>query len=127
MDCQTLRNQLLAGDAGSAAEAEHLAACEPCADFSRRLEAVRRHLRAPSPAAIAPPPGFATRVVARLPRSPEVLGWAALRALPAALLLALVLAWMSWVEPPSMDVLLSSEPSPDLLLTMGTLSPEVHP
>jgi hypothetical protein len=127
MDCQTLRNQLLAGDAESVARAEHLSSCVACAEFARRLEGVRRHLRAPSSPDLAPPPGFAARVVAGLPRGPEILGWAALRALPAALLLAFVLAWMSWVEPPSMDVLLSSEPSTDLLLTMGTLSPEVHP
>lgn len=127
MDCQTLRNQLLAGDAESTARAEHLSACAACADFARRLEGVRRHLRAPAPPGFAPHPGFAARVVARLPRSPEILGWAALRALPAALLLTFVLAWMSSAEPPSMDVLLSSEPSTDLLLTMGTLSPETHP
>ena len=46
---------------------------------------------------VEPDAGFADRVAARLKRDPaEMLGWAALRLLPASLLLALVLGWVSF-------------------------------
>jgi hypothetical protein len=125
MDCASVREALLRGrlseqDAGVAA---HLEACAPCARIARRIAAVRERLRAPA-VPVEPDPGFPLRVVARLPQPMEVLGWAALRALPAALLLALALAWVGLSQPPSPANLLAGEPSADLLLTYGTLAPE---
>jgi len=127
MDCKTLRSQMMVGGRESAAWSEHLSVCRSCAAFAARLDAVRLSLRASSGLEIAPDLAFSARVLARLPRGPELLGWAALRALPAALVLALALAWMGSSEPPSVDTLLFAEPSPDLLLTTGALAPEVHP
>jgi len=46
---------------------------------------------------VEPDAGFADRVTSRLRSDPtEVLGWAALRLLPASVLLALVLGWASF-------------------------------
>jgi hypothetical protein len=125
MDCKTLKDQMTAGGQGSPEWATHLSSCRSCAAFAARIAAVRLTLR-DSSSEIASDAAFPARVLARLPRGPELLGWAALRALPAALLLALTLAWMSSFEPPAVDTLLSAEPSADLLLTTGALAPEVH-
>jgi hypothetical protein len=70
-----------------------------------------------------PGPEFARRVVARLPQPAEVLGWAALRALPAALALALALLWLGISQPAPPDHLLTGEASPDHLLTWAVLAP----
>jgi len=133
MNCSELRDRLMSGahaGAGAGANAgpdaggllaEHLAGCPSCSRFAARLAAVRGALR-DRPEGPRPDAGFSLRVRARLPRGSELLGWAALRALPAALALVLALAWMSSSEPPSVETLLSAEPSPDLLLTTGALS-----
>jgi hypothetical protein len=142
MDCGELRDRLLAGvgkgAAGFPAEltgeplpeplARHLATCAACTRFADRLAATRSVLRA-EPAAPAPDPAFSRRVVASLPRTrtSDLLGWAALRALPAALALACALAYISSSEPPSLETFLSNEPSPDLLLTTGALAVEDSP
>lgn len=52
-------------------------------------------------ARVEPDPGFAARVVARLPATPDPLRWAALRLLPAGLGLALLLGLMVWRELPA--------------------------
>lgn len=126
MSCNDLRDRLVAGARVEGDLAEHLPGCPECRAFAERLAAVRGALRQGSPAPL-PDPGFSHRVLARLPKSSEVLGWAALRALPAALVVVLALAWFSASEPPSVDTVLSAEPSPDLLLTAGALSIEDTP
>jgi len=64
-------------------------------DVERRLERARGYFRAHH-AGVEPDAAFAGRVVARLePRTADLLGWAALRLLPATLALVLVLAWFS--------------------------------
>lgn len=120
MDCGTVRDRLVRGERDAAMDS-HQEACGSCAVFARRLEAAREAFRQPA-AWIEPDPGFASRVAARLPRPAEVLGWAALRALPAALVLALALAWLGLSQPPSADFLLTEDPSLDLLLTYDTLA-----
>jgi hypothetical protein len=47
-------------------------------------------------AGVEPDPGFAARVLARLPaRAPDALGWAAGRLVPVGLALALALGWLA--------------------------------
>lgn len=124
MSCETVRDALLRGSVEDPICTGHLEACRPCADFARRLEEVREALRQPgSPA--EPDPAFAARVVARLPASRNMLGWAALRALPAALALAAALTWIGFQEMPSADQVLTSEPTADALLGPEALAPEL--
>ena len=102
--------------AGEPGMAEHLAGCPACTAFSRRLDAVREALGRHDDRRVIPDEGFARRTVARLPQPAELLGWAALRALPAALALAFVLAWYGLSQPPPLSALLLDEPSGDELL-----------
>jgi len=121
MDHRTVRDRLARGTAG-AEEAAHLEGCPDCAAFARRLELARDVFRSAG-AGIEPDPGFARRVVERLLRPAEVLGWAALRALPAAMALALVLFWLGVSQLQSPAHLLAADADPDLLLTWSALSP----
>lgn len=126
MRCDEVRTKLVADDAAArAARAElavHLAGCAACRDFSNALDATRLALRERQ-AQVPPPPGFATRVVARLPTSTELLGWAAVRLLPAALVLLLALSGFGLLQPPPPTALLA-EPSPELLLAYTALAAE---
>lgn len=112
----------------------HLASCPDCAAFARRLELARRALAGPRSApAIEPDPYFSARVLARIARPAELIGWAAFRALPAALGLALALAWLGLSSPasppstPPTSPLLAEPPSSEQLLAWSSLSPEVWP
>lgn len=146
-DCRRLREQLcelaapadqgtpaaptaLTGDGAS----RHLASCPDCAAFARRLELARQALAGPRSApAIEPDPYFPARVLARIARPAELIGWAAFRALPAALGLALALAWLGLSTPSSSpptsppSPLLDESPSSEQLLAWSSLSPEVWP
>jgi hypothetical protein len=84
MDCRTVKDRLMRSERDGEAAA-HLDACPECAAFARRLALAREALGEPAaPAdAMEPDASFALRVVQRLPRPAEVLGWAALRSLPA--------------------------------------------
>ena len=145
-DCRRLREQLLcepaapAGHGVPAAPAaltgdgvsRHLASCPDCAAFARRLELARQALAGPRSApAIEPDPYFPARVLARIARPAELIGWAAFRALPAALGLALALAWLGLSAPapsaPPPSPLLAEPPSSEQLLAWSSLSPEVWP
>ena len=120
----------LTGDGAS----RHLASCPDCAAFARRLELARQALAGPRPSpAIEPDPYFPARVLARIARPSELIGWAAFRALPAALGLALALAWLGLSMPasppptPPASPLLDEPPSSEQLLAWSSLSPEVWP
>jgi hypothetical protein len=120
-DCRRVRNQLLReGEAASRRLGPHLAGCAGCSDFARRLVLARQALgrRASDP---RPDPGFAARVQARLPRSGDMLGWAAFRALPAAVAVALALAavGISQQPPPASPLLV--EPNSDQLFSLLSL------
>jgi anti-sigma factor RsiW len=115
MSCDAVRDRLLRGESGEEV-ARHLAACPECARFAARWEGARAALG--RRIEILPPSGFARRVTARRPGSTEELGRWALRALPAALVLALALAWVGLDQTPyPSTTLLAEEPSPDVLFT----------
>ena len=112
MRCTEVRDRLVGGERASAAA--HLQGCAKCAAFARRLEEVAHGLREHH-SAVAPPPAFAARVLGSLPGSPQVLGWAALRMLPATLALALVLLGWALASTPAPSSLVEQVPSDDLL------------
>jgi hypothetical protein len=128
MDCKEIRNRLLEGGPEPPGADGHLAACPRCAAFARRLALARGALRDRGCDAL-PDGGFAARVAARLPRRPvggELLGWAAVRTLPAALLLALVLAGMAAAETAPPDSLLVAEPSSSQLFAWSAQAGEIR-
>jgi hypothetical protein len=109
MRCEQVRDRLMERRSPEAPElTAHLSGCAPCGRFAARLEVARRGLAAPaSGQAIRPDGGFSARVLGRLPeRKPEdLLGWAALRLLPAAAASALVLTgWCLFATPAPEDV-----------------------
>ncbi|HLX06929.1 MAG TPA: hypothetical protein VKY89_03605 [Thermoanaerobaculia bacterium] len=145
-DCRRCREWLCAPAAAAGATADtplaaHLASCPECAVFAHRLELARQELGRPL-SAIEPDPNFSARVLARIARPAEVLGWAAFRALPAALGLAFALACLGLSLPalapasPAAPAavaaavpspLLDEPPSSEQLLAWSSLSPEVWP
>lgn len=94
MSCREVRRTLCSGTGRRSGVSEHLATCPDCRELSDRWQAIEGELAAPVHA-VVPGPEFAARVVAALPGSTEVLGWAALRLLPGAVALALLLSWLS--------------------------------
>ncbi|MDP9120995.1 MAG: hypothetical protein M3O15_06450 [Acidobacteriota bacterium] len=146
MDCRPVRERLcdgrhrlaeIDGIAGIDERAEmgeevaaHLADCPRCSAFARRLAVVWTVLEEGNTVGAEPGPAFSARVVARLPRSGELLAWAAVRALPAALVFALVLAGfgLSHPEPGFATSLLADEhPSSEQLLAWSSLAPGDSP
>jgi hypothetical protein len=122
MGCTEIRDRLTRQVRG-AEIASHLASCSACARFAARLAEARALLAREG--AILPRAGFARRVVARLPTSAQVLGWAALRALPAAIVLALALGALGVVQMPSAESsLLNDDASPEVLLTYAAMPGE---
>jgi hypothetical protein len=124
MRCSRIENRLLAGEPpNGGALAAHLASCDRCAAFARRLALAHLCLQQHGPEA-QPDGAFVAGVMARLPRSPEVLGWIAVRALPAALLLALLLIGFGAAESsPSPVSMLFEEPSRNQLLAWSMQDP----
>lgn len=128
MTCETLRAQLLAGTPvqKDGEIARHLATCPACARIAARWEAAREALG--RRVDVAPPPAFARRVVANLPGPAEVMGRLALRALPAAIVLALALAWVGLDQAPlPATTLLAGDPGPEAILTYTVLAPGPAP
>ncbi|HTQ78370.1 MAG TPA: hypothetical protein VMM92_00125 [Thermoanaerobaculia bacterium] len=121
MSCQALRDRLLRGETGEPID-RHLATCPECAGFAARWQAARGLFG--ERVEVPPPPFFAQRVIARLPGSTEVIGRLALRVLPAALALALAIAWVGLEQAPlPASGLLAEEPSAESLLTYSVLVP----
>jgi hypothetical protein len=132
-DCRTVRDRLTRSERGgetAAAHRAHVKTCAECAAFARRLALAREVLRQPAAPAMEPDASFALRVVERLPRPAELLGWAALRALPAAVALVLALLWIGISQPPSAQEfreVLSESASPDIVLTYAAVAPQAGP
>ena len=117
MNCNDLRHRLTGRDAvahAGGAIREHLSGCPACAVFARRLDAARQ-LFGRQHVGIDPDAGFAARVIAALPRRGGVLEWAALKLLPAALALAMILAGWVLVEGRGNGSLPEQSPTDDLL------------
>jgi anti-sigma factor RsiW len=115
--CREIRDRLETAEAGSRSRdvETHLDRCAACARFASRLDAVRDAL-AGHQADVRPDPGFATRVAARLRHDPaDVLGWAAVRLLPATLVLLAALAWIAFSTTSTPGDLLAEGPTDDLL------------
>ena len=110
------------GAAPGDALARHVASCAGCAAFAERLATYRAAL--PSQRSEhAPGPDFAARVVTQLPDTAELLGWAAVRLLPAAFALAIACSWYGLSHGPGLSYLLL-HPDDPLLLTYVALGPE---
>jgi hypothetical protein len=93
---------------------DHLDECPECARFAERLGLAEEILR-DHHAGTEPDAGFAGRVVAALPTSSsDLLGWAAIRLLPATLALALVLTVWALAATPSPSSLLEQSGDEDL-------------
>jgi hypothetical protein len=94
---------------------DHLRGCSGCSGFARRLglaqEILQEHHGQHQPDAY-----FAQRVTATLPETPDMLGWAAMRLLPATLAAALVLSVWCWVATPGPGLLVEESPTDDLLV-----------
>lgn len=93
---------------------EHLERCDVCARFAERL-AMAAEILESHHANVGPDAAFAARVVARLPQPSPILGWAALKLLPAAAALLLVLSAWVWFGTGTPGELVASSPTDDLL------------
>jgi len=117
MNCRDVRDRLTgpADARRDPALVRHLDDCATCRSYADRLETARQLLREHH-GNVEPDSAFAGRVVARLPQGPtEVLGWAALRLLPATVVLALVLAWFAFQSSSPLPSVEPSAPTDDLL------------
>ncbi len=117
MNCDDIRTRLTASTRSESALAligRHLAECPACAAFAHRVadaqQALNRHH-----AGIEPDAGFAARVVAALPQPQAPLTWAAMRLLPAALALVLVLAGWVLIDSSRPSTVADQSPTDDLL------------
>lgn len=129
MTCDEARDALLAtarDRAPAAAAAAHLRDCTACARFAARLAATREALAAER-LAVEPDAGFSARVLAALPSDTQLVGWAALRLLPAALGLLAAFTWVSFREAPSPTQALLGGGSPETLLVWSAMAPEETP
>jgi hypothetical protein len=150
-ECRSVRERLFAAGLGedrrlgqldSAAGNDdlrrHIESCRDCTVLADRLELARQSLGRPL-SNMQPDPGFSARVVSRIGRPEDLLGWAAFRALPAALGLALALACFGFVLPAATPapaattaqaispLLLDEAPSTDQMLAWSAQPPEVWP
>ncbi len=102
MNCGELRDRLTrnADARHEPSTARHIEECATCRTFANRRSTARQLLRRHH-GHTDPDAGFSGRVMARLPKGPtEVLGWAAVRLLPATVALALVLVWFNFQVTP---------------------------
>jgi hypothetical protein len=116
MDCAQVRTKLTnqQADTPEAGVLEHLEECSGCSRFAERLR-LAEDLLHNHHSGIEPDAGFAGRVVAALPTSSsDVLGWAAIRLLPATLALALVLTVWALAVTPSPTSLVEQAVGDDL-------------
>ena len=96
MSCDEYRDRLTSGSAEAVEISEHLDRCDACARYSARI-GIARQLFREHHGNVEPDEHFAGRVAARLHVQPApMLGWAAVRILPATFALLMILAWLSW-------------------------------
>ena len=117
MNCNDARNTLTLGRDAQERDGldAHLAGCSGCRDYAARVRTAQRMFREHH-GDVLPDAGFAARVVSRLPDpASEMLGWAALRLIPATLVLALVLAWFALDTTATTIVEETTAPTDDLV------------
>jgi len=116
MNCNEARNTLTLGHGAEPDGLDaHLADCSACRGYAARLAAAQKMFREHH-GDVLPDAGFAARVVAQLPDpATEMLGRAALRLIPATLVLALVLAWFALDATPTTVVEDTAAPTDDLV------------
>lgn len=115
MSCREIRDQLMQNEQDlPEGVTAHLSSCPDCAGFAEKMHLARAAFRAHRSDHV-PGPGFAYGVRAALPGRADLLGWAALRLLPATLALTLVLSAWCWVATPGPQALLEQSPTDDLL------------
>ena len=115
MNCYSVQRDLMAGrvrDRGMLEE--HLNECSACARFARRFEHLEQVLK-DHHTGVTPDPAFAVRVVAALPERSPVIGWAALRLLPATTALLLVLSTWVWFSTGKPAEMTAAAPTDDLV------------
>ena len=117
MECERLRRLLTtAREQGASGVEAHIEGCAPCARFARRAQAARRWFR-DHHENVRPDAEFADRVMGRLERpAADLLGWAAVKLLPATLALVLLLALWSFTKPAPGE-LVATHPADDDLLS----------
>ena len=115
MNCDTVQKVLMdEGARRGAGFDEHLERCSECARFAERLAIAQAALQ-DHHADVEPDSTFAGRVVANLPQPSPVLGWAAVRLLPAATALLLVLSAWAWFGTDTPSETVASAPTDDLV------------
>lgn len=110
MTCAVIRKRLIAEPVRPREVGAHLAACAECSSFAERLDLARSVL-ADHGVVVEPDAGFAARVASRIGRPSDVLGWAAMRMLPAAMALVIALGAVANLSPPGDVSSASAEPS----------------
>ena len=115
MNCREARDQLMRTELPrTTSTTSHLDSCSECAEFAAKLDLAHAALRAHR-GDHQPGPGFAHKVRESLPAGADLIGWAALRLLPATLALTLVLSAWCWLATPGPQALLEQSPTDDLL------------
>jgi predicted anti-sigma-YlaC factor YlaD len=115
MNCDTVQKILMDEQARRGPEIdEHLEECAACTRFAERLSIARQALEEHR-AHVMPDDAFAARVVAELPQPSPVLGWAAVRLLPAAAALLLVLSAWAWFGTGTPSEMVATAPTDDLV------------
>ncbi len=114
MNCRKARGLLTAGRASGGLARRHVEECVACGRFAQRLAAVEREL-GERQADVRPPAGFAARVQAQLPGTDDLVGWAALRLLPAMLGMILLLSWLNLRTPASQTATETDDPAEAVL------------
>jgi predicted anti-sigma-YlaC factor YlaD len=120
MNCEKVQKTLTderalhAEDGRSEAVDSHLQECESCSRFAERLGHARQALQEHH-VDVRPDAAFVARVVADLPQPSPVLGWAAVKLLPAAAALLLVLSTWAFLSTGTPTELVTASPTDDLV------------
>ena len=115
MNCRSAQRRLTSEQTGDRARLEaHLAECGDCSRLAARLDLARQALEEHH-TDVTPNGAFAARVLSDLPQPSPILGWAAVRLLPAAAALLLVLSAWAWLAAPVVSELSDTSPTDDLV------------
>lgn len=115
MNCRSAQRKLTSEQTGDQATLEaHLSECVDCSRLASRLDLARQALEEHH-TDVAPDGAFAARLVSGLPQPSPILGWAAVKLLPAAAALLLVLSAWAWLEAPIASDVSDNSPTDDLV------------